>query len=248
MTNPSLNINIKASDADAHRALGRLQKDVEKVGGATEKAGKSGLRLSDAFAGIAYEEIDNSAGQGGDLSVRLYTQGDFIVTVNGAVQNLAGMTVYGVDDASMSVVPGTGLTVAGSLVAVVGTNLGIVRIRPLIATSQEQQIQMPIAGSTSSATTHVLLITQHALRIVSVHALYLTPPDQGGLDVGFSVADPDDVVNNFNLASLSANTPQALTLAGRDVPGGVSVLARVGQASASAGAGGILTIRYVELP
>lgn len=53
MTNPSLNINIKASDADAHRALGRLQKDVEKVGGATEKAGKSGLRLSDAFAGIA---------------------------------------------------------------------------------------------------------------------------------------------------------------------------------------------------
>ncbi|MCB9853522.1 MAG: hypothetical protein H6819_10535 [Phycisphaerales bacterium] len=202
----------------------------------------------DTFAGIAYEEIDNSAGQGGDLSIRLYTQGDFILTVNGAVQNLAGAAVYASNDDLMTAVPSGNLTPAGILIAVVGSNLGIVRIRPFLASSIEHVVQTSIAGSTSAATTHVVLTTQHAIRIVSVQVLYLTPPDQGALDVGFSVADPDDIVNNFNLATLSANAIQAMTLAGRDVTAGVSLLARVGQASSNAGAGGIVTIRYVELP
>lgn len=202
----------------------------------------------DAFAGIAYEEIDNSAGQDGELSIRLYTQGDFIITVTGAQQNLIGMPVYPNNDDSMTLVPAAGLTAAGNLVTVVGSNLGIVRIRPQFAAAREQQLQTQIGGSTSAATIHVLMTTQHPLRIISVQVLYLTPPDQGALDVGFSVADPDDVVNTFNLASLSANSQQAMSLAGRDVPANVSLLARVGQASSSAGTGGILTIRYVELP
>ena len=53
MANPALNINIKASDADAHRALGRLQKDVEKVGGQMDKTRKSTLSLGDAITGAA---------------------------------------------------------------------------------------------------------------------------------------------------------------------------------------------------
>ncbi|MCA9254923.1 MAG: hypothetical protein KDA33_04770 [Phycisphaerales bacterium] len=206
------------------------------------------LAAGDTFAGVAYEEIDNSAGQDGDLSIRLYTQGDFILTVNGATQNLVGAPVYAGDDDATSVTPTGAQTTAGVLIAVVGSNLGIVRIGPLATSAIERVIQAPIAGSTSGATTHTLMTTQHAIRVVSAQTLYLTPPDQGTLDVGFSVADPDDVVDNFNLATLAANGVQSLTLAARDVPAGVSLLARVGQASASAGVGGVVSIRYIELP
>ncbi len=202
----------------------------------------------DAFAGIAYEEIDNSNGQDGDLSVRLYTQGDFIVTVNGALQSYAGIPVYAVNDDAMTAIPTNGVTMAGTLVAVVGSSLGIVRIQPLSVLAVEQHVQTRLTGSTSADTTHVVMSTNRAIRVVSAQVLYLTPPDQGALDVGFTLVEPDDVVNNFNLASLSANTAQVLTLAGRSVPAATSLLARVGQASAAAGAGGILTIRFVEIP
>lgn len=42
------------------------------------------LTASDKFVGIAFEETDNSAGANGDLSVRLFTLGDFGHTLSGA--------------------------------------------------------------------------------------------------------------------------------------------------------------------
>jgi len=206
------------------------------------------LLAGDSFAGIAYEEIDNSGGQDGDLSVRVYTQGDFILTVDSATQAQVGQTVYATGNDVTTVSPTPGSSLAGVLMSVVGSNMGIVRILPFAIHSVEQQTQTALVGSTSSTSTHVIMITQRPIKVMSAQALYLTPPDQGALDVGFTLADPDDVVNNFNLATLSANTAALLPLAGRNVPAGISLLAKIGQASSSAGAGGTLTLRYIELP
>lgn len=206
------------------------------------------LVVGDSFAGVAYEEMDNSTGSDGDLSVRLYTQGDFILTVNAATQAMVGQTVYATGNDATTVAPTPGSSLAGILMAVVGSSTGIVRILPFGIHSIEQQIQTQLTGSTSAATTHVVMVTQRPIKVMSAQALYLTAPDQGALDVGTTLADPDEVVNNFNLAALSANTATLLPLVGRTVAAGVSLLAKVGQASSAAGAGGLLTLRYIELP
>ena len=43
-----------------------------------------GLVAGDAFAGVAYEEVDNSGGGDGDAMVRVYTMGDFVHALGGA--------------------------------------------------------------------------------------------------------------------------------------------------------------------
>ncbi len=206
------------------------------------------LVAGDSFAGVAYESVDNSGGNDADRAVRVYTQGDFILAIANGAQALAGQAVYAVDNESLTANPEAGASQAGILMAVVGMNTGIVRITPFAMPSVEQQIQCSLSGSTSAAVTHVVMITQRPIRVVSADVVYLTAPDQGALDVGYTLADPDDVVNGFDLTSLSANTVAALSLSGRDVPAGVSLLAKVGQASSSAGTGGLLTLRYLELP
>jgi len=42
------------------------------------------LTASDKFIGIAYEEMDNTSGADGDLSLRVYTIGDFGLSLSGA--------------------------------------------------------------------------------------------------------------------------------------------------------------------
>lgn len=50
------------------------------------------------FAGIAYEEADNTAGDDGDLTVRAYTQGDFDLPVAGLVAADVGRPIYAAAD------------------------------------------------------------------------------------------------------------------------------------------------------
>ncbi len=52
----------------------------------------------------------------------------------------------------------------------------------------------------------------------------------------------------FDLSTLTDDTPAALTTVARDVAAGARVWAKVGQATSMAGVGGLLTVRYVELP
>ncbi len=52
----------------------------------------------------------------------------------------------------------------------------------------------------------------------------------------------------LDLSTLTDDTPAALTIVARDVAAGARVWAKVGQASSVAGVGGLLTVRYVELP
>ncbi len=54
------------------------------------------------FVGLAYEEGDNSNGDDGDVSVRVYTMGDFGLPLAGAVQGSVGAAVYASDDATLT--------------------------------------------------------------------------------------------------------------------------------------------------
>jgi len=206
------------------------------------------LEAGDSFAGIAYEEIDNSGGANGDLSVRLYTQGDFILPVSGASRVLIGSPAWAIDNETTTVFSLLQSSYIGSLIAVVGSNLGIVRIRPFETAGAEQVVSIDLTSSTSQANLHTVLVTQRPVRIHSAEVRFATVPDAGALDVGLNPSDPDAIVNNFNLATLSADTNQLLTVSDRDHPADTRILARVGQASSTAGVDGVLMMRYFELP
>ncbi len=231
-----------AMSASAHIYKGALV-GLERVTGFARP-----LVAGDVFAGIAYEEKDNSAGAAGVLSIRLYTQGDFILTVTSSAAALIGSPVFALDDDTTGVSPSPGASYCGILVAVVGANLGIVRIQPMAGPQDERSVDLPIASLTSGVTTNPLLITMRAIKILSIHACFNTVPDQGALDIGTSNTSPTQIVSGFSLSSLAANTPTSLTLLARDVAKNLRIWAKVGQASSTAGVGGILSIRYFELP
>lgn len=206
------------------------------------------LVAGDMFAGIAYEEADNSSGSGGDVSVRLYTQGDFVLTTNNATQVMVGMAVYATSEEVTGVNVQQGASFCGVLMAVVGANKGIVRIMSLGGQQVEHAAHALLSSLTSAATTNPILITQRAIKVISVEVSFNTVPDQGNLDIGIDSTDPDGVVNAFDLSTLTAHTPQYLTLWSRDVAKTQRIWAKVGQASSTAGEGGLLTMRYIELP
>lgn len=206
------------------------------------------LVAGDLFAGIAYEEMDNSGGAAGARSVRLYTKGDFILTTNNATAEWTGAPVYALDNEVTGVAPGVGGSYCGKLLAVIADNLGIVRIEPMAAAQIERDISAPLASSTSAATTNPVMITQRAIRVISMQVSFNTVPGAGALDVGTHETDPDQLVDAFNLATLQANTPELLTPNFMTVAAGQRIWAKVGQATSPAGVGGVFTMRYIELP
>ncbi|MCG8405119.1 MAG: hypothetical protein MI923_07990 [Phycisphaerales bacterium] len=207
------------------------------------------LQSEDLFAGIAYEEIDNTNGSDGEVSVRLYTQGDFVLTTLAASQALLGSAVYAIDNEITTLLPSEGATYMGVFMALLGSGAGIVRILPMGSQQVEETVTVAISGSTSAAVTHPVMIPQRNIRVISLEVSLITIPDQGNLDVGTTLADPDELVNAFNLATLSSNTPAAPILASnRKVDAGIPILAKVGQATSTAADGGMLTMRYIELP
>ncbi|HOJ76443.1 MAG TPA: hypothetical protein PLQ89_21690 [Phycisphaerae bacterium] len=64
-----------------------------------------GLVAGDKFAGIAYEEVDNTGGASGAVRVRVYTQGDFghALTFASVANNKA--PVYATEDQTLSLTP-----------------------------------------------------------------------------------------------------------------------------------------------
>jgi len=206
------------------------------------------LVAGDSFAGVSYEEVDNSGGTGGARTVRVYTQGDFVLPVTGVAAALAGATVYAQDNEATTVNPLAGGSYCGALVSMVSSGKGIVRIDPLGGSRVEQLISIPLASSLSGATVNPVMITQRAVRLLTAQVSFNTVPGAGALDVGTDNSDPDEVIDAFNLTTLSANTPTVLTLESRDVAKNQRIWAKVGQATTTAGVGGVLTLRFIELP
>ncbi|MGD2110389.1 MAG: DUF2190 family protein [Phycisphaerae bacterium] len=60
------------------------------------------LTAGDLFMGIAYEEADNSSGSDGDVSVRVYSLGDFGHALSGAAIANVGDAVYASADDTLT--------------------------------------------------------------------------------------------------------------------------------------------------
>ncbi len=88
-----------------------------------------GLVAGDPFVGIAYEKIDNSAGADGDLSVRVYTLGDFELSLSGATIASLGRPVFASADDTLTFT-GAGNSYVGLVQDVSAANKIILRIDP----------------------------------------------------------------------------------------------------------------------
>lgn len=88
-----------------------------------------GLVAGDAFAGIAYEEANNTGGADGAVSVRVYTGGDFEHTLASAARANNGAVVYASDDATLTLTA-SGNSPVGNQVDVPASNKIILRLRP----------------------------------------------------------------------------------------------------------------------
>lgn len=85
------------------------------------------------FAGVAYEEADNTAGQNGDVSVRVFTQGDFSLALGGVTEADIGRAVYAADDETLTF-SSQGATTIGFVQAIESPGRAVVRLmvqRPL---------------------------------------------------------------------------------------------------------------------
>ncbi len=88
-----------------------------------------GLVAGDKLVGLAYEKIDNSAGSDGDLSVRVFTIGDFELTLTGATIASLGRPVFASADGTLTFTAHGGSYV-GTVIDVPATNTIILRIDP----------------------------------------------------------------------------------------------------------------------
>ena len=92
------------------------------------------LTAGEVFAGIAYAECDNSAGSDGDLSVKVYTVGDFSHALSGATIANIGEACYASDDGTLTLTS-TDNTFVGYVVDVPASGTVIVRIQPFATIS-----------------------------------------------------------------------------------------------------------------
>ena len=90
-----------------------------------------GLVAGDRFAGIAYEEVDNTGGGSGTKSVRVYTAGDFALSLTGVEQYHRLKEVYAVDDETLSLTTGARSSFVGHVVDKLGTGEALVRLADL---------------------------------------------------------------------------------------------------------------------
>ncbi|MEE8170367.1 MAG: hypothetical protein V3T70_07455, partial [Phycisphaerae bacterium] len=141
------------------------------------------LAGADLFAGVAYEECDNSSGADGDVSCRLYTQGDFQTTLSGAALTDVGRPAFATDDNTLTLSPGTNGSQVGRCVDVPKAGEVIVRIEPLWLAQDVQTTSARLDSSTGAATTNPIMVTQRPIIVTSVQAVFNVVPDVGLLDV-----------------------------------------------------------------
>jgi hypothetical protein len=87
------------------------------------------LSAGDQCVGIAYEEANNASGAAGAISVRVYTQGDFLHTLTGAAVTNIGDAVYASADDTLTFTS-TNNSLVGVCVDVPEANKIILRLNP----------------------------------------------------------------------------------------------------------------------
>lgn len=87
----------------------------------------------DIFVGVSYETVDNSSGAASAENVRVFTRGDFEMTVTGVADSDSGKAVYAVSDdpksASQILTTGHPDAFVGRIVHKFATNTAVVRLR-----------------------------------------------------------------------------------------------------------------------
>jgi hypothetical protein len=87
------------------------------------------LTAGDPFVGIAYEEMDNTGGSNGDVSVRVYTLGDFGLSLAGADLASIGRPVFASADDTLTF-EADGNSYAGIMQDLISPGEIILRIDP----------------------------------------------------------------------------------------------------------------------
>jgi predicted RecA/RadA family phage recombinase len=90
------------------------------------------LEAGDDFAGVAYEEVNNT-GEDGDKVVRVFTRGDFEHTLASAARANNGAAVYASADDTITLTS-TDNSAVGRQVEVAGTNKIVLRIKTVFDT------------------------------------------------------------------------------------------------------------------
>jgi hypothetical protein len=92
-----------------------------------------GLVAGDSFAGVAYEEVDNTAGANGERLVRVFTMGDFEHALASAARASNGAAVYASDDGTLTLTA-SGNSLVGRQVDVPASGRVVLRLRPWMET------------------------------------------------------------------------------------------------------------------
>jgi len=87
------------------------------------------LVAGDEFVGLAYEEVDNTGGANGDVSVRVYTLGDFAHALSGVTIANLGDAVYASADDTLTLTA-TANSYVGFIVDVPSAGNILLRIDP----------------------------------------------------------------------------------------------------------------------
>lgn len=88
------------------------------------------LTAGENFAGLSYELSDNTGGANGAKKVRMYTLGDFELTVSGLATTDIGRPVFANDDATLAFT-GSANSYIGVIEGYVAANTAVVRLDPL---------------------------------------------------------------------------------------------------------------------
>lgn len=83
------------------------------------------------FAGISYEEIDNSVGAAGAIECRVIKVGSFVLTIAGATQADVGSPVYATDDQLVTTTSATNAQLVGNISKYISATQVVVDIKPM---------------------------------------------------------------------------------------------------------------------
>jgi len=142
------------------------------------------LTAGDEFAGIAYEEVDNSSGSDGDLTVRVFSMGDFEHALSGASVTNNKSAIYASDDNTLTTTASSNSFV-GHQIDVPSSNKIVLRI---------QTTPTPLAGGTMTG----LLVSAGIKHKVTTKASATNVTIAAG-DLGGIIIVTGTTVSNLNL-------------------------------------------------
>lgn len=147
------------------------------------------LVAGDPFVGLAYEEVDNSAGTDGTLVARVYTRGDFNHPLMLASRVNNRTALYASDDATLTTYA-SGNSFVGHQWDVPGANRVVVRI---------QTTPTPLAGGTMTAELISAGLKHKLVAKASAAEVTIAASELGGLIVVTGTA-----AGNLNLPTATA--------------------------------------------